>query len=330
MPDEAHGAFISSHLSLNDFKALGPFAEAGLHSTELALERAGRSAGEGRVPIAGSAVSMQEDGELSVVAVGNNGRIPPPDSDGIGYPTDHGETATIRQIEDVGAVDWSRVVFTTTLSPCIMCTRTLIHLYHRGLDKIVIAEAKSFAGKKDMLAQLPGMTLVELTSESAVRMMRRFSETYPWDWKADIGKIPPDDLTFAGNVATDRDLQARLLSNVTALDGDSNRAGVVSRGEKMHARALDQRSRCGGNPTMSAPMIAMGEAGSAVNLRECVLVAVSPETTGLLTTAGFGDASLGACELFRPAVVLSNVPVDRELTAALEAAAVNVVAPLPT
>ena len=70
-------------------------------------------------------------------------------------------------------------------------------------------------------------------------------------------------------------------------------------------------------------MIAMGAAGSSVNLRETVLVVSAAGAHQSLGVREFGDSSLGACELFRPAVVLSDVPIDEELTASLESVPLN-------
>jgi cytosine deaminase len=312
----------STALSLSDFHALGDFAPAGLRATELALERAERSASQGRVPIAGAAVAMAEDGTLHIVTVGNNGRIPAPDDPGPGYPTDHGETAAIRAVADVRAVDWRRVVFTTTLSPCIMCTRTLIHLYHLGLTRFVVAESKSFTGHQEMLAALPGAVVVELTNPGAVSMMGRFARTWPWDWSADIGEIPPADLDWVSRLASDRESQARLLHEVASTAGAGAPAGVVDRTGAIVARSSDQRHQHGNNPTMSAPMIAMGLAGSAVNLRGCVLVLAGGKANQNLTVEAFGDSSLGACELFRPAGLSTDQAVDPALSAALGRAGV--------
>ena len=107
---------------LADLAALGDYAEAGLRAVQLALAQAEESGLSGRIPIAGAAVLRAVDGSLHTVTVGCNGRIPA--DGGAGYPTDHGETGALRHIHDVEAVDWSRVVFATTLSPCIMCTRS--------------------------------------------------------------------------------------------------------------------------------------------------------------------------------------------------------------
>ena len=82
------------------------------------------------------------------------------------------------------------------------------------------------------------------------------------------------------------------------------------------------RAATGGNPVHAATMVAMGRAGSAVNLREHIVV-VDP--TGILDLDAFGASSLGACELFRPAAVVCSGPVTEPLTSTLEAAGVRVI-----
>ena len=122
------------------FAALGEYAQAGERAYTLAMQEAVRSSESGRIPISGAAVQRQSSGELLTVCVGCNGRIPADGS--AGYPTDHGETGAIRLIDDMSQWDWSQIVFATTLSPCIMCTRTLQHLHGLGLRRIVIAESQ--------------------------------------------------------------------------------------------------------------------------------------------------------------------------------------------
>lgn len=315
-----------------DFAALGPFSAAGIRSTELALERAQRSFDEGRVPIAGAAVHMDAQGKLTTVTVGNNCRIPPraagefghPD----GYPTDHGETAAIRLVGDVTKWDWGRVVFTTTLSPCILCNRSLTYLHGLGLKRIVIAEAQTFPGTKDLLRALPGMTMVELTNPDGVRMMQAFARTYPWDWAADIGEVPPGRLDFARGLADDAARRSRLLAAVAAAHPGAMAAGLFDADGKLRASAQDERAVHGGNPVFSGPMLAMGRAGSSVNLRESVLVVAAGGSAQRFDLATFGHSSLGACELFRPAAVVGDAPFDAALRGQLEAAGVRVLAPV--
>ena len=295
---------------IDDFSVLDAYAAAGHRAVMLALEAGARSGQAGRIPISGAAVARRPDGSLEDVCVGVNGRVPA--DGGPGYPTDHGETGAIRQIADCGAVPWSEVVFATTLSPCVMCTRTLIHLHGLGLRRLVIAESESFSGRVDLLERLPGMQIVALTHASAVDMMQRFARTWPWDWAADIGEIPP------ARVPADID-GAAVLGVLRELGGD---AGVFDADGRCIAHARDGREASGGNPVQAAAMVAMGRAGSAVNLREHVLVVdVAPR----LDLAALGASSLGACELFRPAALVSAAPVEPDLRGLLEDAGIRVI-----
>ena len=292
------------------FSPLGDYAAAGRRAVELALEAGHRSSLTGRIPISGAAVARGSSGALTTICVGVNGRIPA--GDGPGYPTDHGETGAIRHIANCADVPWADVVFATTLSPCIMCTRTLIHLHGLGLRRIVIAESESFGGRKDLLRPLPGMQIVELTHPPAVEMMQSFARTYPWDWAADIGEIPPSQLLV------DLDAAA-LIQRLRSLGGQ---AGVFNAAGRCVAHARDDRPTTGGNPVHAAAMVAMGRAGSAVNLREHIVVV---DVSGALDLDAFGASSLGACELFRPAAVVSPEPATSTLTSMLEAAGVRVI-----
>jgi len=248
----AHGSFAS----------LCEFASAGEMAATLALEQALSSGAAGRIPISGAAVHLAPDGALTKVTVGCNGRIP--SDDGKGYPSDHGETGAIRMIEDFASVDWSRTVFATTLSPCVMCTRTLIHLYSLGLTRVVIAESESFAGRKDLLRDLPGMQLIELSNTDAVHMMGNFAKRYPWDWAADIGEIPPGSFLEADT--------AMCAAALALLDERGHGTAVLAPDGSIVATASDERASRGGNPVESSIMRAIGIAGSAINVREHTLV----------------------------------------------------------
>lgn len=304
-------------LVLNDFAPLGLLATAGLEATRLAIERAATSHSEGRIPIAGAAVTRLPSGELKVVTVGNNGRIPPAGSEGCGYPTDHGETGAVRIIDDLSAVDWASTVFATTLSPCIMCTRTLEVLHAKGLRSIVIAESKSFQGAENLLDALPGLCIVRLTHAAALMRMKAFARRYPWDWAADIGAVPPR-----------HDVHERILALARAegqkwcADLQEGEASVIAPDGKTLSVAGDNRGGTGGNPCHAAAVCAMGNAGSTVNLRECAVVW---KPGGLANLDTFGMTSLGACELFKPAVLVIGKSVESCLASPLQASGVQIV-----
>jgi len=302
-------------LALASFTVLGDYAAAGLEATRLVLAVAQSSHASGRIPIAGALVTRREDGTLVTVTTGCNGRIPAADDSSNGYPSDHGETGALRAIGDFAAVDWSRSVFATSLSPCVMCTRTLVHLHGLGLRRIVVAESSSFPGRKDLLRPLDGMQLVELTNAGAIKLMEDFARRYPWDWAADIGEVPP-----CASVGPPVDLR-KLGSSLAEQPGA---ATVVAATGAVVASASDERAATGGNPVQSACMRAFGLAGSTVNLRECTVIV---EASGGATVESFGLSSLGACELFRPRCVAFSCCggcVADDLAAALGSAGIEV------
>jgi len=71
-------------------------------------------------------------------------------------------------------------------------------------------------------------------------------------------------------------------------------------------------------------MIALGSAGSAINIRENTLVVRAAEGKPDVDVNSFGHSSLGACELFRPMAVVFEALVAAELKSKLEAAGVAV------
>ena len=295
---------------LKHFAALGPLAAAGMEAVRLTVNRAKQSMAENRVPIAGALGVLKQDGSLEEVSVGCNGRIP--DEGRVGYPTDHGETSACRNIVDFASVDWANAVFCTSLSPCIMCTRTIQAMHEAGLRACCIAESQSFKGPEELLESLEGMTMVHLAAPAVVACMKKFSERYPWDWAADIGAIPPRSAQTSEAVAAARGMASALIAG-----GQPGEAFIIGPAGELLASALDGKSSSGGNPCRDAVISAMGAAGSAVNLRECAVVCSPGESLGL--------ASLGACEHFRPAALVTATPLDEFSASSLRAKGIELI-----
>jgi tRNA(Arg) A34 adenosine deaminase TadA len=321
--------YYKNGLQIHDFRELGDYAEAGLLATELALDRAEQALNQGRIPVAGAAVARQKNGQLKIIAVGNNGRVPGA-ADARGYPTDHGETAAIRKIGDVAGIDWSQVVFATTLSPCIMCNRSLRFLHTLGLNKITCAagQAKGFEGTIEQFEAM-GFQVVSLNAPKGVELMQAFANKHPWDWAADIGEIPPAHPAELVSLPLNPMRLAGLMEQALAtIDPSTERyptaALVVDHRGQVISRAADERDHVSGNPVFSSVMLAMGRAGSAVNLRDCLVFIGAASESGEISLEQFGHASLGACELFRPAWVVSNHPLSRQVSGPLNAAHVKV------
>lgn len=308
-------------MSLNpvDFSAFGEFAEAGMEAAKVALEEQKKSFEHGRVPINGALVTRLTDGTLKTVAVGRNNRIPPPRAkEGTefcyGYPTDHGETSCIRTIEDFGAVDWQNSVFVTTLSPCIMCAWAIEELHGFGLRHCVILDS-SFEGAKARLEALPDMKIVSITHPDSVLRMRTFGRRYPWDWEADIGEILPRHAKYEAIIAKSRAEGSTWLS--ARAEGE---AAVIGPDFDVLAVASDGCQASAGNSCRSSVICAMGKAGSSVNLRECAVVWRSAKGD----LAAFGRACVGACVLFKPAVLVTY-PIDASVSEPLVAAGIVIV-----
>ncbi|MEO1615182.1 MAG: hypothetical protein AAFV88_04990 [Planctomycetota bacterium] len=304
---------------MSSLAELGRFEEAARLAVERAIGLAKQSGDDHRIPIAGAAVHQDRAGGLHILAEGVNGRIP--SEPGLpGYPTDHGETAAIRTLSNANSLPWDEVVFATTLSPCAMCARSLVELASFGLRKFVIAESKSFAGRRDLLESIPGSQVIRLSDPRAIELMNQFANRYPWDWNADVGEIPSrSGLRFDARMLNERVNEVALHARTDAETQTSSGmlAAIISDTGEIIAKANDRRSQRSGNPTESAVIRVMGLAGSAINLRECVVVCTGPDAKPL-TRADFGEASLGACEVFRPQRLWFQVTPADDLQGALQ------------
>ena len=72
----------------------------------------------------------------------------------------------------------------TTLSPCMMCTGTIIQF---GISRVVVAESKNFKGFQDVLA-LAGVEVEDCQDARCEHMMADFIEKNPSLWNEDIGE----------------------------------------------------------------------------------------------------------------------------------------------
>jgi len=138
----------------------------------LALQEATKSLKEGGIPI-GSVLVI--DGE--VVGKGHNQRIQS------GNPILHGEMDCLQNAGRLKASDYKKSILYTTLSPCPMCSGTIL-LYK--IPRVVMAENKNFRGSEDLLMSQK-VELVNLNMHEAVEMMEMFIKTHPDIWNEDIG-----------------------------------------------------------------------------------------------------------------------------------------------
>ncbi|MBS1269547.1 MAG: tRNA-specific adenosine deaminase [Gammaproteobacteria bacterium] len=137
----------------------------------LALEEARTGYKEGGVPVG---AVMVEDGK--VIGRGRNRRVQD------GNPISHGETDCMKNAGR--RADYSKVTMYTTLSPCMMCTGTILQF---GIGRVVIGEDKNFSGNIDFLASR-GVEVALLDEQDCISLMSTFIAERPDLWNEDIAE----------------------------------------------------------------------------------------------------------------------------------------------
>ena len=135
----------------------------------LAYEEAEAGYEEGGVPVG---AVMVENGEL--IGRGRNRRVQD------GNPVSHGETDCMKNAGR--RPDYSKITMYTTLSPCMMCTGTIIQF---GIGRVVIGEDKNFRGNLDFLRER-GVEVVLLDDPDCIALMKKFIAERPDLWFEDI------------------------------------------------------------------------------------------------------------------------------------------------
>ena len=151
-----------------------PFVDAtadDLEFMKLALAEAQAGYAEGGVPI-GSV--MVEDG--AVVARGRNRRVQD------GDPIAHGEMDCLRRAGR--RPGYGGVTLYTTLSPCMMCTGTVLQF---GIPRVVVGEDRNFDGNAGFLAER-GVAVALLQDPDCIDLMARFIREHPDIWNEDIAE----------------------------------------------------------------------------------------------------------------------------------------------
>jgi creatinine deaminase len=138
-----------------------------------ALKEAEKGLAEGGIPIGAALVC---DGKL--IGRGHNKRVQE------GSVIKHGETDCMENAGRQTAETYSRCTLYTTLSPCDMCTGTIL-LYK--IPRVVIGENKNFMGNEALLKQR-GIEVVVRNDEKTITMMATFIEQNPYLWNEDIGE----------------------------------------------------------------------------------------------------------------------------------------------
>jgi cytosine deaminase len=137
-----------------------------------ALEEARQGLAEGGIPI-GSVLVL--DGKI--VGRGHNRRVQK------GSPTLHAEMDCLENAGRLKAADYQRAVLYSTLSPCDMCSGTVL-LYK--IPRVIIGENKTFQGPEDYVRSR-GVELVILNLPECISLMEEFIAARPELWNEDIG-----------------------------------------------------------------------------------------------------------------------------------------------
>lgn len=136
-----------------------------------AIAEAEQGMAEGGVPV-GAALVV--DGK--VVATGRNRRVQQ------GDPIAHGEMDCLRKAGR--RRDYRRATLYTTLSPCMMCSGTIVQF---GIPRVVVGENATFGGNEDFLRSR-GVEVVVLDDARCQDLMRRFQREQPEVWAEDIAE----------------------------------------------------------------------------------------------------------------------------------------------
>ena len=140
---------------------------------EAAIEEAKKGLSEGGVPI-GSVLVI--DGRI--VGRGHNQRIQK------GSTVLHAEMDCLENAGRLKASEYSRATLYSTLSPCDMCSGTVL-LY--GIPKVVIGENRTFRGPEKYV-QSRGVKIVIDDNQECRLLMEKFIKEHSELWVEDIGE----------------------------------------------------------------------------------------------------------------------------------------------
>jgi len=137
-----------------------------------ALEEARLGLAEGGIPIGSVLV---KDGRI--VGRGHNRRVQKKSA------ILHAEMDCLENAGRLKAADYQKCVIYSTLSPCDMCTGTIL-LYK--IPVVVIGENETFRGPEDY-SKSRGVELINLNMTECKELMREFIRARPELWNEDIG-----------------------------------------------------------------------------------------------------------------------------------------------
>ena len=150
---------------------MATLSDADRRFLRLAYDEAKRGYDEGGCPIG----SVLAEGER-LIASGRNRRVQD------GDPIAHGEMDCLRRAGRQKS--YRRMTLYTSLSPCMMCTGTIIQF---GIPRVVVGEAVNFPGNPELLRQR-GVEVVIADDPDCITLMRRFIAEKPQLWAEDIAE----------------------------------------------------------------------------------------------------------------------------------------------
>lgn len=139
---------------------------------EAAYAEAAAGYAEGGIPI-GSVLVYQG----KIIGRGHNRRVQK------GSAILHGEMDALENAGRQTAAVYRECELYTTLSPCPMCSGTVI-LY--GIPKVIIGENKTFMGEEELLRS-KGVSVTVANDAACYQLMQQFIEKNPELWNEDIG-----------------------------------------------------------------------------------------------------------------------------------------------
>ena len=139
---------------------------------QAAIDQAHKSLAEGGIPI--GAVLVIDD---EIVGRGHNQRIQK-DS-----PILHAEMDCLENAGRLTATQYRRSTLYSTLSPCDMCSGTVL-LYQ--IPKLVVGENQTFQGPEDYVRSR-GIEVQLLNDPVCIQLMKDFIAAHPELWNEDIG-----------------------------------------------------------------------------------------------------------------------------------------------
>jgi cytosine/creatinine deaminase len=138
-----------------------------------AIEEAKLGLSEGGIPIGSVLVHAGR-----IIGRGHNRRVQK------GSAILHGEMDAIENAGRRSAAVYRDSTIYTTLSPCAMCSGTML-LY--GIRKVVVGENRTFMGEEELLRSR-GVEITVLNDATCQELMRQFIAARPDVWNEDIGE----------------------------------------------------------------------------------------------------------------------------------------------